>query len=45
MSDYALLISNIPMQIHTREKLRNFFENAYSEPIHATDIILLPEYE
>ena len=45
LSDYAVIMKNIPPQIKLMEKIKKFFESEFEETHAIQKVILFPEYE
>lgn len=45
LSDYSVLVTNIPSQRGTKARLEAFLAEAFDKPYKAYDITFLPNYE
>jgi uncharacterized protein YbcV (DUF1398 family) len=45
LSDYSILLTNLPERIGTRSKLINFLATGFEKPFSPHQITFLPEYE
>lgn len=45
LSDYAVIIKNMPLQAGIKEKFKNFFGKEFKSPHEIRKVALLPEYE